>query len=61
MRKKKQKIKAASDTIYKRSVQDLPIGLRHCRCRPSLAVLLQTMLKPITEFPDTPQILWNGG
>lgn len=31
------------------------MDFRHCRCRPSLAALLQTYAETITGLPDTPQ------
>lgn len=51
-----KKIKAASDTIYKRSVQDMA----HWTSTTASADLLwllyyKRMVRPITEFPDTPQ------
>ena len=51
-----KKIKAASDTIYKRSVQDLAHWTSATVDADLLWLLYyKRMLKPITEFPDTPQ------
>ena len=51
-----KKIKAASDTIYKRSVQDLAHWTSATvDADPLWLLYYKRMLKPITEFPDTPQ------
>lgn len=51
-----KKIKAASDTIYKRSVQDLAHWTSSTVDADLLWLLYyRRMLKPITEFPDNPQ------
>ncbi len=51
-----KKIKAASDTIYKRSVQDFAHWTSATADADPLWLLYyKRMLKPITEFPDTPQ------
>ena len=56
MRKKRLKIKAASDTIYKRSVQDFAHWTSvTVDADPLWLLYYKRMLKPITEFPDTPQ------
>lgn len=50
-----KKIKAASDTIYKRSVQDLAHWTSATvDADPLWLLYYKRMLKPITEFPDTP-------
>ena len=51
-----QKIKAVSDTIYKRSVQDFAHWTSvTVDADPLWLLYYKRMLKPITEFPDTPQ------
>lgn len=51
-----RKIKAASDTIYKRSVQDFAHWTSATvDADPLWLLYYKRMLKPITEFPDTPQ------
>ena len=51
-----KKIKAASDTIYKRSVQDFAHWTSATvDAYPLWLLYYKRMLKPITEFPDTPQ------
>ena len=51
-----KKIKAASDTIYKRSVQDFAHWtIVTVDADPLWLLYYKRMLKPITEFPDTPQ------
>ncbi len=51
-----KKIKAASDTIYKRSVQDLAHWTSATvDADPLWLLYYKRMLWPITEFPDTPQ------
>ena len=51
-----KKIKAASDTIYKRSVQDFAYWTSTTvDADPLWLLYYKRMLKPITEFPDTPQ------
>ncbi|MCQ4139517.1 hypothetical protein [Chryseobacterium sp. EO14] len=51
-----KKIKAASDTIYKRSVQDFAHWTSvTADADPLWLLYYKRMLKPITEFPDTPQ------
>jgi len=51
-----KKIKAASDTIYKRSVQDLAHWTSATvDADPLWLLYYKRMLKPITEIPDTPQ------
>lgn len=51
-----KKIKAASDTIYKRSVQDMAHWTSTTASADPLWLLYyKRMLRPITEFPDTPQ------
>lgn len=51
-----QKIKAASDTIYKRSVQDFAHWTSATvDADPLWLLYYKRVLKPITEFPDTPQ------
>ena len=51
-----KKIKAASDTIYKRSVQDFAHWTSATvDVDPLWLLYYKRMLKPITEFPDTPQ------
>ncbi|WP_407532357.1 hypothetical protein [Elizabethkingia miricola] len=51
-----KKIKAASDTIYKRSVQDFAHWTSATVAADPLWLLYyKRMLKPITEFPDAPQ------
>lgn len=51
-----KKIKAASDTIYKRSVQDLAHWTSATvDADPLWLLYYKRMLKPITEFPDNPQ------
>jgi len=51
-----KKIKAASDTIYKRSVQDMAHWTSATASADPLWFLYyKRMLRPITEFPDTPQ------
>ena len=51
-----KKIKAASDTIYKRSVQDLAHWTSATvDVDPLWLLYYKRMLKPITEFPDAPQ------
>lgn len=51
-----KKIKAASDTIYKRSVQDFVHWTSTTvDADPLWLLYYKRMLKPITEFPDTPQ------
>lgn len=51
-----EKIKAASDTIYKRSVQDFAHWTSATvDADPFWLLYYKRMLKPITEFPDTPQ------
>ncbi len=51
-----KKIKAASDTIYKRSVQDFAHWTSTTvDADPLWLLYYKRMLKPITEFPDTPQ------
>lgn len=51
-----KKIKAASDTIYKRSVQDFVHWTSvTVDADPLWLLYYKRMLKPITEFPDTPQ------
>ena len=51
-----KKIKAASDTIYKRSVQDFAHWTSvTVDADPLWLLYYKRMLKPITEFPDTPQ------
>lgn len=50
------KIKAASDTIYKRSVQDFAHWTSATvDADPLWLLYYKRMLKPITEFPDNPQ------
>ncbi len=54
--KEAKKIKAASDTIYKRSVQDFAHWTSATvDADPLWLLYYKRMLKPITEFPDTPQ------
>ena len=51
-----KKIKAASDTIYKRSVQDCAHWTSATvDADPLWLLYYKRMLRPITEFPDTPQ------
>lgn len=51
-----KKIKAASDTIYKRSVQDFAHWTSATvDVDPLWLLYYKRMLKPITDFPDTPQ------
>ncbi|WPO84648.1 hypothetical protein SD427_18795 (plasmid) [Chryseobacterium sp. JJR-5R] len=51
-----KKIKAASDTIYKRSVQDLAHWTSATvDADPLWLLYYKRMLNPITYFPDTPQ------
>lgn len=51
-----KKIKAASDTIYKRSVQDFAHWTSATvDADPLWLLYYKRMLKPITEFSDTPQ------
>lgn len=51
-----KKIKAASDTLYKRSVQDFAHWTSTTvDADPLWLLYYKRMLKPITEFPDTPQ------
>jgi len=51
-----KKIKAASDTIHKRSVQDFSHWTSATvDADPLWLLYYKRMLKPITEFPDTPQ------
>ena len=51
-----KKIKVASDTIYKRSVQDFAHWTSATvDADPLWLLYYKRMLKPITEFPDTPQ------
>jgi hypothetical protein len=51
-----KKIKEASDTIYKRSVQDFAHWTSATvDADPLWLLYYKRMLKPITEFPDTPQ------
>jgi len=51
-----KKIKSASDTIYKRSVQDFAHWTSATvDADPLWLLYYKRMLKPITEFPDTPQ------
>ncbi|MEG2078126.1 hypothetical protein [Chryseobacterium sp.] len=51
-----KKIKAASDTIYKRSVQDLAHWTSTTvDADPLWLLYYKRMLKPISEFPDHPQ------
>lgn len=51
-----KKIKAASDTIYKRSVQDLAHWTSATvDADPLWLLYYKRMLRPITEFPDNPQ------
>lgn len=51
-----KKIKAASDTIYKRSVQDMAHWTSTTASADPLWLLYyKRMLRPITEFPDNPQ------
>ena len=51
-----KKIKAASDTIYKRSVQDFAHWTSATvDVDPLWLLYYKRMLKPITEFPDAPQ------
>lgn len=51
-----KKIKASSDTIYKRSVQDFAHWTSATvDADPLWLLYYKRMLKPITEFPDTPQ------
>ena len=51
-----QKIKAASDTIHKRSVQDFAHWTSATvDADPLWLLYYKRMLKPITEFPDHPQ------
>ena len=51
-----KKIKAASDTIYKRSVQDFAHWTSATvDADPLWLLYYKRMLKPITQFPDTPQ------
>ena len=51
-----EKIKATSDTIYKRSVQDFAHWTSATvDADPLWLLYYKRMLKPITEFPDTPQ------
>ncbi|GEM53014.1 hypothetical protein EB1_28040 [Empedobacter brevis NBRC 14943 = ATCC 43319] len=57
-----KKIKAASDTIYKRSVQDFAHWTSTTvDADPLWLLYYKRMLKPITEFPDAPQnfIQWR--
>lgn len=57
-----RKIKAASDTIYKRSVQDFAHWTSATvDADPLWLLYYKRMLKPITEFADTPQnyIQWG--
>lgn len=57
-----KKIKAASDTIYKRSVQDFAHWTSATvDADPLWLLYYKRMLKPITEFPDKPQnfIQWR--
>lgn len=50
-----KEIKAASDTIYKRSVQDFAHWTSATvEADPLWLLYYKRMLKPITEFPDTP-------
>ncbi len=51
-----KKIKDASDTIYKRSVQDFAHWTSSTvEADPLWLLYYKRMLKPITEFPDNPQ------
>lgn len=51
-----KKIKTASDTIYKRSLQDFAHWTSATvDADPLWLLYYKRMLKPITEFPDTPQ------
>ncbi|WP_262385529.1 hypothetical protein [Amniculibacterium sp. G2-70] len=51
-----EKIKATSDTIYKRSVQDFAHWTSATvDADPLWLLYYKRMLKPITEFPDNPQ------
>ena len=51
-----KKIKAASDTIYKRSVQDFAHWTSATvDADPLWLLYYKRMLRPITEFPDNPQ------
>lgn len=51
-----KKIKAASDTLYKRSVQDFAHWTSTTvDADPLWLLYYKRMLKPITEFPDAPQ------
>ena len=51
-----KKIKAASDTIYKRSIQDFAHWTSATvDADPLWLLYYKRMLKPITEFPNTPQ------
>ena len=51
-----KKIKASSDTIYKRSVQDFAHWTSATvDADPLWLLYYKRMLKPITEFPNTPQ------
>ncbi len=51
-----KKIKAASDTIHKRSIQDFAHWTSATvDADPLWLLYYKRMLKPITEFPDTPQ------
>lgn len=51
-----KKIKAASDTIYKRSIQDMAHWTSTTASADPLWLLYyKRMLRPITEFPDNPQ------
>lgn len=57
-----KKIKAASDTVYKRSVQDFAHWTSTTvEADPLWLLYYKRMLKPLTEFPDTPQnyIQWK--
>lgn len=51
-----KKIKAASDTIYKRSMQDLAHWTSATvDADPLWLLYYKRMLRPVTEFPDAPQ------
>lgn len=57
-----KKIKAASDTVYKRSIQDFAHWTSATvEADPLWLLYYKRMLKPITEFADTPQnfIQWG--
>lgn len=57
-----KKIKAASDTIYKRSVQDFAHWTSTTvEADPLWLLYYKRMLKPITEFPDTPKNFTQWG